>query len=253
MSNVTRPGVGWMRHLPPLHRSARVRGPEPVRLRPNAVQAEDVGQATVARKMFWPPAGLGVAWTCQSVPFHRSARVVTGPELPTAVQADGEVQDTPLRKLPDPVGLNVGTIDHVVPSQRSASVPAPLPEVSTRPPAAMQADEDVHDTPDRMVNVEPDGLGVAWMAQLVPFHRSARVLPVPEFPTAVHAELEVHDTLFRKPPPAGLGVAWTAQLVPFHRSARVLPFELPPTAVHAEGEVHDTPLRTPPPAGPGMG
>jgi hypothetical protein len=89
-----------MCQLWPFHRSARVRGPDLVKLSPNAVQAEDVGQATLARKMFWPPAGLGVAWTRHLVPFHRSARVVTGPELPTAVHADAEVQDTPLRKLP---------------------------------------------------------------------------------------------------------------------------------------------------------
>jgi hypothetical protein len=64
------------------------------------------------------------------------------------------------------------------------------------------------------------------MDQLVPFHRSASV-PT-EFPalsvmapTAVHAEGDVHDTLFRKPPPAGLGVGWISQLVPFHRSAKV--------------------------------
>jgi len=84
----------------PFHRSARVKGPEPVRLSPNAVQAEDVGQATLVRKMFWPPCGLGVGWTRHLVPFHRSARVVTGPALPTAVQADADVQDTPLRAVP---------------------------------------------------------------------------------------------------------------------------------------------------------
>ena len=117
----------------------------------------------------------------------------------------------------------------------------------------MQADDEVQATLDRTVNAEPDGLGVAWMAQLVPSHRSARVPPFPEFPTAVHAELEVHDTLFRKPPPAGFGVVWMRHPAPFHRSARVLPFAAPPTAVHAEGEVHDTPLRTPPPAGLGVG
>jgi hypothetical protein len=117
----------------------------------------------------------------------------------------------------------------------------------------MQADDEVQATLDRTVNAEPDGLGVAWMIHLLPFHRSARVRPFPDCPTAVHAEREVHDTLIRKPPPAGLGVAWMVQLLPFHRSARVRPFALPPTAVHAEGEVHDTPLRAPPPAGLGVG
>src|SRR5260370_10333689 len=120
MSNVTRLGVGWMRQVLPLHRSARVSGPEPVRLSPNAVQTEDAGQATLVRKMFWPPGGFGVAWTRHRAPFHRSARVVTGPELPTAVQAAGEVQATPLTQLPTPVGLNVGTIRHLLRLQTSA-------------------------------------------------------------------------------------------------------------------------------------
>jgi hypothetical protein len=149
--------------------------------------------------------------------------------------------------------LKVGTIRHFAPFQTSASVPTALPELSTRPPAAMQADDEVQATPDSPVNTGPDGLGVAWMAQLVPFHRSARVLPFPELPTAVHTERDAHDTLLRKPPPAGLGVGSMAQLLPFHRSARVVPSALPPTAVHAEGEVHEMLLRAPPPAGLGVG
>jgi hypothetical protein len=47
----------------------------------------------------------------------------------------------------------------------------------------------------------PGGLGVAWMRHRLPFQRSASVLPLLEFPTAVHADREVHDTLFRNPPP----------------------------------------------------
>jgi hypothetical protein len=70
----------------------------------------------------------------------------------------------------------------------------------------MQADDEVQATPDSPVNTGPDGLGVAWMAQLVPFHRSARVVPSALPPTAVHAEGEVHEMLLRAPPPAGLGV-----------------------------------------------
>jgi len=116
----------------------------------------------------------------------------------------------------------------------------------------MQADDEVQDTLAR-VDAGPDGVGVAWTRHLVPFHRSARVLPFPEFPTAVQAEPEVHDTPFRTPPPAGFGVGWMLHLMPFHRSARVLPFTVPPTAVHAESEVHDTPFRAPPPAGLGVG
>src|SRR5215472_8485855 len=202
MSKVTRPGVGWMCQVVPFHRSARVKGPEPVRLSPNAVQAEVVGQATLARKMFWPPGGLGVGWTRHLVPFHRSARVVTGPALPTAVQADAEVQDTPWRAMPGPVRLSVGTIRQALPFQASASVPTGLPELLKRMPTAMQADVAVQATLAR-VDAGPEGLGVAWMRHLVPFHCSARVLPAPEFPTAMQSEREVQDTSFRKPPPAG--------------------------------------------------
>src|SRR5215472_15464689 len=112
MSNATSPGVGWMRHLPRLNRSARVSGPEPVRLSPNAVQTERVGQATPARKMFWPLAGLGLAWTCQFRPFHRSASVLAGVRFPTAVHAVAVAQATPLRKAPRPrgAGLKVGIL-----------------------------------------------------------------------------------------------------------------------------------------------
>jgi hypothetical protein len=248
-----------MRHLPPLHRSARVSGPEPVRLSPNAVQAEEVGQATLARKMFWPPGGLGVAWTCHLVPSHRSARVVTAPELPTAVQAEDEVQATPLRKLPGPAGLKVGTIRQVLPFHRSASVPAPLPELSILPPTAMQADDEVQATADSPTNgTEGAGFGVGTIRQEVPFHRSASVptgLPALSTgePTAVHAEADVQETLLRKALPDGVGVVWIRHRVPFHRSARVVPSALPPTAVQAESDVQDTLFRAPPPAGLGVG
>src|SRR5215470_74146 len=149
MSYASRPGVGWMRHLPPLHRSARVSGPEPVRLSPNAVQTVRAGQATLARATFWAPAGLGVAWTCQVRPFHRSASVLAGVRFPTAVHAVAEVQATPLKAALGPAGagLKVGTIRHVRPFHRSASVPSDLPVVSNSLPTAMQNDRDVQDTP----------------------------------------------------------------------------------------------------------
>src|SRR6266704_640146 len=88
----------------------------------------------------------GVGWMRQMVPFHRSARVVTVPELPTAVQADEEVQDTPLRVMSCPVRPSVGTIRQALPFQTSASVPTALPELSKRVPTAMQADSEVQAT-----------------------------------------------------------------------------------------------------------
>src|SRR6516162_11094822 len=149
MSYAARTGVGWMRHLPPLHRSARVNGPEPVRLSPTAVQTVLAGQATAAKKISWPPPGLGVAWTCHVRPFHRSASVLTGVRFPTAVQAEAEVQDTPLKPALGPAGavLNVGTIRHVRPSHRSATVPSDWPVAGSNSlPTAMHDDRDVQAT-----------------------------------------------------------------------------------------------------------
>src|SRR5215468_3460826 len=138
-----------MRHLPPLNRSARVSGLEPMWLSPNAVQAVRAGQATLARVMFWAPAGLGVAWTLQEWPFHRSARVLARVRFPTAVHAEAEVQATPLRPALDPAGggLKVGTIRHVRPFHRSASVPSDSPVPGSNSlPTAMQDDRDVQAT-----------------------------------------------------------------------------------------------------------
>src|SRR5262249_5889256 len=140
-----------MRHLPPLHRSARVSGGKPVRLSPTAVQTVRVGQATPARKISWLPLGLGVAWTRHVRPFHRSASVLATVRFPTAVQAEAEVQATPLKPVLGPrgAGLKVGTIRHVRPSHRSATVPSDLPVVSNSLPTAMHDDRDVQATPFR--------------------------------------------------------------------------------------------------------
>src|SRR5215471_7217345 len=138
-----------MRHLPPLHRSARVSGPEPVRLSPNAVQTVRAGQSTAAKKISWPPPGLGVACTCHLLPFHRSASVLTGVWFPTVVHAEAEVQATPLRAalVPAGAGLKVGTIRHVRPFHRSASVPSDSPVAGSNSlPTAMQDDRDVQAT-----------------------------------------------------------------------------------------------------------
>src|SRR6266487_3594503 len=117
-----------MLQLVPFHPSARV----PAFEAPTAVQPEDVGQATLARKP--PPcAGLGAGWMLQLVPSHRSARGWDSPArvmlAPTAVHADGAVQETPDRELTAaPRGLGVGWMCHVLPFHRWARVtPTPRP------------------------------------------------------------------------------------------------------------------------------
>src|SRR6516225_11267062 len=106
----------------------------------------------------------------------------------------------------------------------------------------------------------PTGLGEAWIAHLVPFHRSVRLAFPNEPPTAVQAEGEVQATPSRRTPgtPAGLGVCWMLQRVPFQRSASVArPWPelstLAPTAVQSDGAGQATPVRAPPPGAGGFG
>src|SRR6266542_673068 len=255
-------GVGWMRHAVPSHRSASVPASEP----PTAVHAEDDVQDTAERPA--PAAGLGVRWMRQRVPFHRSASVPIGlPEAsvraPTAVQTEGDVHATPLRKPPGDEGAGTGWIRHFVPFHRSAKTPTGVPELLKEFPVAVQADDDVQDKPNRALPCAPGGLGVGWRRHREPSHRSASV-PVksPELsvraPTAAQATADVQDTLARPPPARRLGVGWMRHRAPSHRSAKVrrmpdLPTENP-AAVQAEEAVQSTPIRRlSPPARLGVG
>ena len=204
-----REGIFCSRQVRPFHRCARVcETPRLLLVLPTATQADGAVQATPKRLLAPAPGGPGAAWTFQVEPFHRSASVAGAwfspgrMENPTATQPVAEVQATPISWLIAPPGKRgVGWIAHVLPSHRSATgwnAPEELKEV----PAAVQADADAQATVFRKVNCAPAGLGVRWMAQLLPFHRSAR-LPALEFPTAVHADGEVQATEPRAPPPCG--------------------------------------------------
>jgi hypothetical protein len=74
-------------------------------------------------------------------------------------------------------------------------------------PTATQLRADAHDTP---VSAPGSllGVGIGCSDQIEPFHRSARVAPTAEEPTAVQAFTVGHDTALRSPPraPRGLGV-----------------------------------------------
>jgi hypothetical protein len=99
----------------------------------------------------------------------------------------------------------------------------------------VQAVVALQDTAASPVPTDRPGLGVAWIRQFVPFHRSASdtvVLVPPEAlrrpavlivvaPTAVQAAGVEHDTARNSLPvdPAGLGVAWMLHFVPFQLSA----------------------------------
>jgi hypothetical protein len=161
-----------MLQLVPFQLSARVPALEP----PTAVQADADVQDTPLKPPL-PCGGLGVVWMVHLVPFHRSARVPAA-ELPTAVHADAEVQDTPFRALP-PAGLGVVWMVHLAPFHRSARARG-TPAVVVLNPTAMHAEDEVQATPKRPLSAIPEGLGVGRMRHEVPFHRSARLTPMPE-------------------------------------------------------------------------
>jgi hypothetical protein len=71
---------------------------------PTAVQSVADGQDTDRRRApNVEPQGLGVGWTVQVAPSHLSANVrrvlLLLVSYPTAVQAEADEQDTPVRKL----------------------------------------------------------------------------------------------------------------------------------------------------------
>jgi hypothetical protein len=97
------------------------------------------------------PVGVGFFAVDHLVPFQRATRValidVVGLNwLPTVTQFDGLVHDTAYSRENCPAGLGLGTIDHLVPFQRSTSVlNGPLLVVLCSP-TAMQNVALTHDT-----------------------------------------------------------------------------------------------------------
>jgi hypothetical protein len=122
---------------------------------------------------------LGLGTTDQLVPVHDSASVlictlVLFSRYPTAVQADGDTHDTPLRWL-EPFtggGWGEGATDQLVPFHDSISVLMTSP-LRSKKPTAVQAVADTHDTPSSSDPTPFVGVGIT--DQLVPSHDSASV------------------------------------------------------------------------------
>jgi hypothetical protein len=93
----------------------------------------------------------------------------------------------------------------------------------------VQAAAAVQDTPLSTLLAAPGTPGVAWIAQLVPFHTSTSAVVglspglVANSPTAVQAVEAPQDTPYSRllVAPEGLGVVWVAHLLPFQNSANV--------------------------------
>ena len=115
----------------------------------------------------------------------------------------------------------VSWIDHVLPFQCSARVnPAPL--LVRYSPTAVQLVGAAHETCCSALLVVTAGLGVCWMAQVLPFQYSASVTPIPAElmydPTAMQLADDAHETpsstLLLLGELGGLGMAWISQPVP---------------------------------------
>jgi hypothetical protein len=166
--------------------------------------------------------------------------------VPTAVQAEAELQETAPSPYPALLEVGVGWMRHLWPFQRSATVPARFIELSNAAPTAVHTEAEVHETAPMPLLAAPGGLGTCWMLHLWPFQRSAR-RPDAVLPVAVRAEAEVHETPPKKNPRLWeVGVGWMRHLWPFQRSASGPALD-PPTAVHDDDVVQATPTRKPPP------
>jgi hypothetical protein len=90
-----------------------------------------------------------------------------------------------------------------------------------------------HDTSSKPALPAPRGLGLGWVFQVFPFHRSERVAPASaaEFtacwPTAVQAAAAAHPTPASAPLEPGVEVWIRCQAVPFHASASVTEVPVP--------------------------
>lgn len=78
--------AAWLPRLPELPTAIHQAGP-----------AQDTADSAA------PPPGLGVCWIAHRRPSHRSASVATSVD-PTAVQADADVHDTPVKLAIEPAG-----------------------------------------------------------------------------------------------------------------------------------------------------
>jgi len=111
------------------------------------VQALADTHDTLLRAALWDEAGFGLGTSDHLAPFQDSTSVLNTPALlaysPTAVHALADAHDTHKRKAPrtEWLGSGLGTTDHLLPFQDSASGLLPMA------PTAVQMLADTHDTP----------------------------------------------------------------------------------------------------------
>jgi hypothetical protein len=162
-------------------------------------------------------------------PMDCPATVATpGLAQPTAVHAE-PVQDTSYRTpantlwatqlVPVQVSTNAPclTVQDGVRKQLQVGWPL-LQRIPSQCPTTTQLFPLGHETPYSVVEIRApgsEGAAIVWSAQLVPFQRSARLLPESIAVHAAAAEQDTRDSAGPVGPPA----AGTAQTLPFQTSA----------------------------------
>lgn len=174
LSSPTGSGIFWAAQVVPSHASAT--GPtasSSKRACSDPTAVHKLGEHdTLVRPLSTPlPTRLGVFWTAQVVPSHRSAKGAPTPPMswdPTAVQALAELHDTASRELA--AGSDgVFWTAQAVPSHATTNA-AGLPVVFALP-TAVQASGELHDTPPK--ELPAGSAGMSWAAQALPSHSSA--------------------------------------------------------------------------------
>src|ERR1700690_2980214 len=141
-----------------------------------ATQSWAVGQDTPNRDALMVSGGSGTVITVQLVPFQCSTSGKPAPPVdakyqPTATQLPGAAQDTPLSPPSGaPAGLGTARRVQRVPFHCSAIGSCPS---ESDCPTALQLSVEAHDKPKNSPT-PPTGLGVGWIAQLLPSQCSAR-------------------------------------------------------------------------------
>src|SRR5690348_11349125 len=146
---------------------------------PAASQSVALGQATVSSSANESPAGSGTGWMVSDEPSQRSASAsepwrestaVPASAPPTSVQAVGLEHATSSKPaLSLPAGIGTVSVDQVVPTMRSASGLAMVPDRYA--PTAMQFDASPQETPPRNSCFEPAGVGGVTFVHDTPSHR----------------------------------------------------------------------------------
>jgi hypothetical protein len=199
-------GGSWTDHAVPFHLSAKgTVFPELLPKYPTAVHKRDDVHDTPCSPLNSASFGSGGSWIDHSVPFHTSAKGSSFAELfakyPAAVHLIDDAHDTLSRWLDlAPVGAGGSWIDHSVPFHLSAKGTG-FPGLVANTPTAVQALDDVHDTPSRLLNSAPVTAGGFWADHSMPFHFSANgtstFAGLVKNETPMHAVDDAHDTASR--------------------------------------------------------